>query len=41
MGKPKGKKKKREKQITLLILVLDLLTSIITLATVLIDKLTD
>ncbi len=41
MGKPKGKKKKRENKITLLILVVDLLTSIITLATVLIDKLTD
>ncbi len=29
MGKPKGKKKKRENKITLLILVLDLLTSIV------------
>ena len=41
MGDSKGKKKKRENKITLLGLVLNLLTAIITLATVLIDKLTD
>ena len=37
----KGKKKKRENQLTLLALAIDLLTAIVSLAAVLIDKLTD